>query len=135
MMSRYRIYIIEVMPRWYPTVAPNVRPGKCCFYVGQTGKDVAERYREHRRGPRWDRRPKRPVEVFRKIRAAKGGADLVNKDDLKLRRTMFEPYPVLSTQAEAEKREAEIVDQLRLEGHVVYPRGLGKLPFRPDEDS
>lgn len=128
--ARYRVYIIEVMPPWHELVAPTIAPGKRCFYVGQTGKDVSERYREHRVGVSPGRRAKRPAEVFRKIRLAKGGADLVNKVDVKVRRTMFEGYPEMPTVAEAEALEASVVDALRADGHVVYPRGIGQIPFK-----
>ena len=126
----YRVYIIDVMPRWYHLVAPGIAPGKKCFYVGQTGKDVSERYREHRVGVRYGRRAKRPVEVFRKIRAAKDGADLINKVDVKLRRTMVEQFAEMPSVDEVGVLEASLVDELRAAGHVVYPRGLGQIPFK-----
>jgi hypothetical protein len=46
----WNVYIIEIMPKWYSLVAEGLPSGKCCFYVGQTSKDISERYKEHRTG-------------------------------------------------------------------------------------
>jgi len=128
--ATYTIYIIEIMPRWHHLVAPDLPPGKRCFYVGQTSHDVAERYREHLTGKsKPGRRKKATVRALKPIFKAKGGAPLQRNVDVTLRRTMMAAYPTTTDQDEANDLEAKAVEDLRLEGHCVYPVGLGETDF------
>lgn len=125
----YSVYIIEIVPRWYDLVAPPDRPWEALLLrrpdrqgrVGALprapdGRETRETSEAGRRG-------------LPKIREAKNGVDLTNKVDVKLRRTMFEDYHGIPSAQEAEMLEASVVDELRVAGHVVYPRGLGQIPF------
>lgn len=129
-MRGRRVYVIEIQPPWYELVAPGLPVGRRCFYVGETGKDIAERYREHRTGEvLHGRRPKSPAQVFAKMRGAQSGAALRRRVDVVLRRTMSDRYPPAATPEEAGALEAQVVDELRRAGHAVYPKGVGSAPF------
>lgn len=127
--SGYRLYVIEIMPRWHPLTAPGIQLGKQCFYVGETSKPRAERLREHRTGTvKFERRARHgsPREdlsgkIFRRLRKAKGGHALENKRDVVLRRTLTADIPEELTRAEAEAVEQALVYTLRAEMHAVYP--------------
>lgn len=124
-----RIYIIEIMPRWYSLVAPDLPEGKRCFYVGETGKSIKERYWEHRTGKvKPGRRDKRTA-VFAKMRNSQAGDELLRKTDVKLRRRLSEGYPSVETTAESEALEALVIDELRGDGHAVHPKGPGTIDF------
>ena len=127
---QYTIYIIEIMPRWHYLVAPDLPPGKRCFYVGQTSHNVSERYREHLTGKsKPGRRKKATVRALKPIFKSKDGEPLERKVDVTLRRNMMAAYPTTTDQEEANDLEAKAVEDLRLEGHCVYPEGLGETDF------
>jgi len=135
--TQRRVYVIEIMPQWYDLVAPGLPSGKKCFYVGETGKDLGERFREHRTGKSLAGKKQKRTRVFTRMRKSKGEQDLKNKVDLKLRRRMSEQHrPVRSAKARVLKAKADaleklVIDELRLQGHAVYPKGpgTGSLPF------
>lgn len=126
----WEIYVIEIMPQWYPLVAEGLPPGKRCYYVGQTSKSCSARYKEHRTG-RSDGDPRfnRPGKVFTTMRNAQEGRTLRRNFDTTLRRTMTEGYELLKTEQDAIDQENWLNDKLRREGHAVYPVGDGTLPF------
>ncbi len=126
----FSVYVIEIMPKWHREVAPNLPSGRRCFYVGQTGRSVKERFREHLTGEtKAGRRPKRPARVFAKLQRANSGERLRNREDISLRRTIMARYEPQPDVPSAEKLEEQVVDDLRREGHCVYPKGLGTVPF------
>lgn len=128
--SGRRVYIIEIMPKWYDLVAPGLPSGKRCFYVGETGKDVSERFREHRTGGvKHGRRKKARARVFSRMANSNEGQALKKKEDLKLRRERMRSLPKQPDRESAEALEAATIDQLRREGHCVYPKGVGTVPF------
>ena len=119
------------MPRWHSLVAPGLSDTKRCFYVGETSVSIAERYREHKTGRTTDERAiVRPAAVFRRIRKEAGGESLRKERDVALRRSLmrnYEPQP----DAEASRSlESSAVDELRSHGHCVYPRNVGRIPFK-----
>lgn len=124
-----RVYIIEIASKWYPVVAPNIAAGARCFYVGETGRDVAERFKEHRLGAIPSRKKKRAARVFARIRVANEEQPLKRGEDVTLRRRMFDDLDPVATHEEADALEAQVIDDLRSEGHVVYPERFGSVPF------
>ena len=132
-----QVYVIEIMDRWYYLVAPGLPPGKRCFYVGQTGKDLTVRYKEHRSGrPRTAGARPQSATVFKKIRKETGGEILRKRIDTVLRRSMTEGIGWMSTD-ESEMIEEGIVLKLRRDGHAVYPKKVAKdlLPFESYRDN
>lgn len=122
--------MIEILPRWYDVGAPGLPAGRRCYYVGETGKELTERYREHRTGEvLHGRRSKSPAQVFARMRKAQGGHALRRRVDVVLRRTMSDRYLPVATQEEAEALESQVVDELRVAGHAVYPKRVGSVPF------
>ena len=118
--------MIEILPVWHEVVAPGLEPGKSCFYVGETGKRIRERFREHRTGKADEgKRLKPPVKVFRKIFAANGGTELRDGRDVLLRHDINRNYRPVKTKADADALEAAVITELRKEGHVVYPKSRG----------
>jgi hypothetical protein len=129
-LDGYRVYIIEIMPKWYELIAPGLPDEKCCYYVGETGRDVGERFKEHKTGrARPGRREKRRAKVFAKMDRENGGETLLKSEDVILRRGMMKAYEPQPDKSQAEALEASVVDELREEGHCVYPRGVGTIPF------
>lgn len=127
----YRVYIIEIMPKWFGIVAPGIRTGQRCFYVGETGRNIEERYREHRTGESLPgRRPKRPATVFGRMRKRQDGRPLLNKLDLKLRLTLSDKYLEVASQVEAQELEGNAIDDLRKQGHSGLPEERRLGPFR-----
>ena len=127
-----QVYVIEIMAQWYPLVAEGLPNGKRCFYVGQTSKDIGERFGEHRTGKPSGRGGfDRSGRVFRKMRNAQRDAPLLRNVDLKLRRTLTSRYEPLETQDVAIELENRLTDELRAQGHAVYPKnnGGGGTPF------
>lgn len=128
----WRVYVIEITPKWYSLVAEGLPTGKRCYYVGQTSKTLTQRYREHRTG-----RPSEPKEkgfnpsgrVFRKMRRNQGGSTLRRNDDTILRRSMTQQYEPVATEDEAKALENSLNDELREQGHTVYPKNDGSVPF------
>ena len=125
----YRVYIIEVAAKWIPDVAPQASPGQRCFYVGETGKSLSERFAEHRTGRVKPGRRQRRKKVWLtdKLRELKGGA--LDRSDVSLRRTMSDRYPEVATRTESEHLESRVIDDLRRDGHIVFPRKGGTVPF------
>ena len=129
-----RVYIIEIMPKWHSLVAPDLPEGKRCFYVGETGKDVEERYLEHRTGEvAPGRREKRRTKVLSRIARQKGSAELEDGGDIRLMRSTAGQYPAASTVEDSEALEARVIDIYRRKGHVVYPDTAGNEPFSRGE--
>lgn len=129
-----RPYVIEITSKWYPLVAPGLKPGRRCYYVGETGKDIDERLREHLTGEALHgRRPKSPTRVFGLMRRDQENKPLVKNKDVYLRRTISDPYGVVTGLDAATELEARIIDELRNEGHAVYPEGFGSRDFRSFE--
>jgi len=124
-----RIYIIEIMPKWHSLVAPDLPEGKRCFYVGETGKPIKERYWEHRTGNVKPGRRSKRTAVFTKMRNSQDGEPLLPKIDVKLRRRMSEAFPSVETQDDSEALEAVVIDGLRRDGHAVHPKGPGDIDF------
>ncbi len=125
-----RVYIIEIMEKWHDLVAPGLPDNKRCYYVGETGKDVSERFYEHKSDrTKPGRRPKRRARVFDKIGKENGGRTLRKNIDVVLRRGMMQAYDPQPDVHLAEALEASVVDELRRQGHCVYPRGVGTTPF------
>jgi hypothetical protein len=127
----WRVYVIEIMPRWHELVAPGLPSGKRCFYAGETARSVAERYWEHRTG--WalpGRAQKTRARVFSKMAQARPRGHLVNGADLRLQRRMTRDLSPQPNRAAAVALEADVVDRLRSLGHCVYPEGVGTIPFR-----
>lgn len=119
----YRVYIVEIASRWHDLVAPGLPDGKRCFYVGETGRTVEERYREHRTGTVLSgRKAKRSAGVFAKLLAENNGEPLQRKRDVDLRRTLMARYQPQPTSDESQELERQVIDDLRSEGHCVYPK-------------
>lgn len=125
-----RIYIIEIMPRWHSLVASDLPEGKRCFYVGETGRDVEERYLEHRTGEvAPGRKAKRRTRVLARIAREKGQAELVDGVDIRLLRSLGGRYRPVRTTDESVQLESDVIDEFRGKGHVVYPDTAGTVPF------
>ena len=125
-----RIYIIEIMPRWHSLVAPDLHEGKRCFYVGETGKDIEERYLEHRSGEvEPGRREKRRTKVLARISREKGEKELIDGVDIRLLRSLGGRYPSVMTTEQSVELESVVIDEFRGKGHVVYPDTAGAVPF------
>lgn len=132
------VYVIEVMPQWHHLVAPNLPDGKTCFYVGETGRDIRERFREHLTGEtKPGRKKKASVQPFKNMLARNGQVPLRRNQDMKLREQMTGDRGSVRRRkpgklAEAAKNlERDFVLELRREGHAVYPKRVGKdqIPF------
>ncbi len=54
---------------------------------------------------------------------------LIRGTDVWLRTKMFAHLPGYADVEESEAHEARIVDVLRRTGHLVYPKGVGTVPF------
>lgn len=128
----YHVYIIEITRDWYPVVADDLPIGKRCFYVGQTEIDVADRFKEHRNGKSHIKgramvgKPKAP---FRRMLKENRGRTLRRKRDVVLRRTMMKAYRPTKTDSASRRQEARAIDVLRAEGHKVFPKTSGSIPF------
>lgn len=128
-MSTHSVYVIEIMPRWHDLVAPGLPKGKRCFYVGQTGKSLTERFWEHRTGRRKDpSKGDASAKVFRRMRRYQGGSTLSRIHDVRLRRTLMDQVGPLDADASLEL-ESATVDFLRDAGHCVYPKNVGFTQF------
>ncbi len=131
----YRVYIIEISDKWHDLVAPGLPVGRRCYYVGETGKDVGERFKEHKTGrSKPGRREKRRAKVFARMDRENGGETLLKNEDVVLRRGMMKDYEPQPDKSGAEALEGSVVDELREQGHCVYPRGAGTIPFESYRD-
>jgi hypothetical protein len=137
-----RIYVIEILtPREVPGLAPNLKAGKSCFYVGETGKTPEERFHQHLRGmasyareleayeafsvanpDAKSRRPLRLAEALQKLSKQRDGEDLVDGVDIVLRYDLFSDRHPRKGRPSAIKGEAKRIDSLRRQGHVTYPK-------------
>lgn len=118
------LYIIEVQPKWHPLVAPNLTRGKSCFYVGETGRPIEERYQQHLQGVNSHARSSssvRSVDPFKRISKQMKGADLVDGVDIVLRSELTAQYQSRTSEAASELAEAALIDRLRRRGHIAYP--------------
>jgi hypothetical protein len=125
-----RIYVIEICPKWYGLVAEGLPEGRRCLYVGETGKPVAARFRDHLTG-RTDRDDDRDLSgrVFRRMRSDQSGGSLRRGVDASLRFDLFDRIEPVSDQEAASVLEAGVIDELRRQGHCVYPEGAGEVSF------
>jgi hypothetical protein len=130
-MSNYNVYIIEIMPRWHSLVAPGLSDGKKCFYVGETSVAVAQRFKEHKTGRTTKERAiMKSGAVFRRIRNQSGGESLRRRRDVVLRASLTRKYPSQPDGEASRALEWEVVDELRGQGHCVYPPKVGGIPFK-----
>ncbi len=132
-----RIYIIEIAPRWHSEVAEGLPAGRSCFYVGETGKAVPLRFQDHLTGKTLGSRGTNSSgAVFRRMRRLRGGAMLERGADATLRFDLMDGLETAADRDRAETVEAQTIDRLRADGHCVYPKGPGAIPFesfrRPD---
>ena len=134
MPTERRIYIIELRPPWVaPVVGTRIRSDVRCFYVGETGKGILDRVAEHLTGDR------RVAQCFKDARRAKGrplGQDwrdtpLLRGEDVWLRTKLFRDIPAAVGNQASVEQEARVVDALRRQGHIVFPKGAGSEPFMP----
>ena len=146
-----RIYVIEILnPQEVPGLAPGLKAGKSCFYVGETGNAPEGRFQQHLRGvasykkalaaykaeslANPDAKSRRPVglaEPLRKVSKHKNDADLVDGVDIVLRYDLFRKMNPRNGEVSANMGEAKRIDSLRRNGHVTYPETQSrcKEPF------
>jgi hypothetical protein len=146
-----RIYVIEILnPQEVPGLAPGLKAGKSCFYVGETGNAPEGRFQQHLRGvasykkalaahkagllANPDAKRRRPVglaEPFRRVSRHKNDADLVDGVDIVLRYDLFRNVNPRRGKLSANVGEAKRIDSLRRNGHVTYPETQSrcKEPF------
>lgn len=100
----FSVYVVELdkevlsIPK-FVKANPDHDPEKACFYVGMTGLDPEERFKNHKSGHKANR--------------------YVKKHGLWLRKKMFKKYNPM-TREEAERKEAELAEELRRKGHAVW---------------
>lgn len=130
-----QVYIIEIMEKWYPEVAPDLPEGKRCFYVGETGKEPGVRFKEHRSRRSIGGNPPSSGKIFKKMRRIRGLELLARNGDVRLRRKMAGKYRSVSSKkakvlkGKAKKLEGQVIDELRAQGHAVHPKQDGTIPF------
>ncbi len=115
------VYIIEIDPRWKDVVERKAKqslaPGRCAFYVGETGLYPGARLTKHRRGAK-------AGSIFKRIRVARerSGEEKTLEEgvDLHLRRDLMEPYPKELSGKDAKKLEKKVARDLRSKGHIVF---------------
>ena len=119
---KFRVYIIEINSGWYQLVANRLPAGKRCYYVGETGRAVEERFREHRTGTvRPGDAATKSVAPFSVMLSDNGGKPLSRKQDILLRRTLMARYPPQRSRDEVRELERLVIDELRAAGNCVYP--------------
>ena len=92
--------VLEKEPRFLEE-NPHHDRDKACLYVGRTGLDPQERFRNHMNGHR--------------------SARYVKKFGLRLRPDLYERYNPM-TYEDAGRREVELAEALRAMGHAVWQR-------------
>ena len=115
------VYIIEIDPRWNDVVERKAKqalaPGRCAFYVGETGLYPGARLTKHRRGAK-------AGSIFKQIRRARerNGEEKTLEEgvDVRLRRDLMEPYLKNLSGKDAKKWEKKVARGLRSEGHIVF---------------
>ncbi len=103
---KWKVYVIELDPsvrkhRKVRAANPGANPAKPCLYIGQTGREIAERYLEHQSGT-----------------GKKRGARFLEGSCIGLREdiyAVFNPMP----QLESLVLERELALELREEGYTV----------------
>jgi len=103
---KWKVYVIELDPavrkhRKVRATNPGADPAKSCLYIGQTGREIAERYMEHQSGT-----------------GKKRGARFLEGSCMGLREdiyAVFNPMP----QLESLVLERELALELREEGYTV----------------
>lgn len=142
--SHRLLYVIKFDPMWWGVIAPSLinngmRGRSACFYVGETGQAVHERFAQYLRGiSTWrkeaetvkglraqgaspkPRTPVKPSEPMRLISDAKGEADLIAGIDIELVPHLYEKIDPVRVDC-AEGEEARLIDTL---GHVVRPKAV-----------
>jgi|GEM_PF-3310175 len=115
------VYVIEIDQRWNDVVERKAKqslaPGRCAFYVGETGLYPGARFTKHRRGAK-------AGSIFKRIRRARerSGEEKTLEEgvDLHLRRDLMEHYPNELSGKDAKKLEKKVAKELRSEGHIVF---------------
>ncbi len=127
-----RVYVIELRPPWVTAVAgAKATPGRRCFYVGESAYSAEERTAQHCTSTGY-----RVAKVFKDARRAKSttgdwrDASLIRGTDVWLRTRLFAGLPGFENAGDSEDLEAKVVDSLRRQGHLVYPRNVGRVPFK-----
>ncbi len=115
------VYIIEIDPRWKDVVERKAKqplaPGRCAFYVGETGLYPGARLTKHRRGAK-------AGSIFKRIRQdrERNGEERTLEEgvDVHLRRDLMAHYPNKLSGKDAKKLEKKVTNELRSEGHIVF---------------
>ncbi len=115
------VYVIEIDPRWNDVVERKAKqslaPGRCAFYVGETGLYPGARLTKHRRGAK-------AGSIFKQIRRARerNGEEKTLEEgvDVRLRRDLMEPYLKNLSGKDAKKWEKKVTNYLRSAGHIVF---------------
>ena|SRR5918992_5082400 len=104
--KRFNVYVVELEPvvlriRKFRSENPNYVEGQACLYVGMTALEPEERLARHRSG--WK------------------SNSYVRRYGKWLRRRLYARYNPM-TYREAQKREAQLADDLRRRGYAVWQR-------------
>jgi len=102
----WKVYVIEVDPvvRRHGAVVsanPDANPALPCLYIGQTGREIEERFREHQTGM-----------------GEKKGGRFLKGNCLRLRPDVYDVFNPMP-QLESLVLERELAIELRAEGHTV----------------
>jgi hypothetical protein len=102
----WKVYVIELDPsvrshRSVKRANPHADPSMPCLYIGQTGREIAERYREHQHGS-----------------GSKRGARFLRGNCIRLREDIYEVFNPMP-QLESLVLERELAMELREEGYTV----------------
>ena len=118
--------MIEIASKWHPALADGLTEGRSCFYVGETGKPVSFQFQDHLTGRTRDG-PGKNISgvVFRRMRKLQGGVILERGVDATLRFDLIDVIEPVADRDQAEALESRVIDELRTEGHCVYPEGAG----------
>ena len=129
------VYVIEIAPRWYSAIGPEVAEGMQCLYVGESKSPPGKRFTQHRRGHGFRKRGgTAAASPFRVIAAARRSAGLtgtlIDGEDAWLRRDLMErlaPEPAVG-KAAALALELATAERLRSDGYFV----IGPKPPRAE---
>ena len=99
MGDRYRVYVILLRDG----VGPRTCADKPRIYVGQTSKDIEERFREHRDGVRNGNGP-----LYSRV---------VHRFGVRLMPELYEAIPCVHSLEEAQQLEKDVARRLELEGY------------------
>lgn len=136
--GQYRVYILEVAPqlaRQLPKLRSFIQPGQRCFYVGETGKPVKDRIAEHRTGEPHGAGAKKVKKCVLSDSLRRLVGRRLTAEELAYRRKVSNRYPPVESRDAVLELERQAIDDLRAEGHIVYPEsgGTGAYPFRPEK--